>query len=346
MAQEYYNLERAAEVLRISTGEVNRMREQSQLHAFRDGSNWKFRKEDVEEALANLIKKKNQAEESEEEDILTFGIQDEDEGPTLIADANLADTDDGLLLDNEDSDLGLGLAIDEMTDQGEEVGLAEPGPMLEDDDLVLGGSSDLNLSGDSGLSLADDDAPVFSVNTDDDAVLELDEDSDILAISESEDHSEVPTMLGDSVVGNDFDLVADDEDADESESSSQVIALDDDSSFGSEELPDFGSSAFGSNEFGGLPDPASESSAAPNSSKSPFGGSGASTGTSTSTGRSPFEAEYSGLAVVALGLFGIVPVSLAGIMVFDLVRNIASWDNPAVLSSPIMNMIAGILGWK
>ena len=346
MAQEYYNLERAAEVLRISTGEVNRMREQSQLRAFRDGSNWKFRKEDVEEALANLIKKKNQAEESEEEDILTFGLQDEEEGPTLIADANLADTDDGLLLDNEDSDLGLGLAIDEMTDQGEEVGLAEPGPMLEDDDLVLGGSSDLNLSGDSGLSLADDDGPVFSVETDDDAVLELDEDSDILAISESEDHSEVPTMLGDSVVGNDFDLVADDEDADDSESSSQVIALDDESSFGSEELPDFGSSAFGSNEFGGLPDPAFESSAAPNSSKSPFGGGAAPTGTSTSTGRPLFEAQYSGWTVVALASFGIVPVSLAGMMVFDLVRNISTWDNPAVLSSPIMNMIAGILGWK
>ena len=342
MAQEYYNLERAAEVLRISTGEVNRMREQSQLRAFRDGSNWKFRKEDVEEALANLIKKKNQVEESEDEDILTFGLQDEDEGPTLIADTNLVDTDDGLTLDNEDSDLGLGLVIDETTDHGVEVGLAEPGPMLEDDDLVLGGSSDLNLSGDSGLSLADDDGPVFSVETDDDAVLELDEDSDILALSESEDHSEVPTMLGDSVVGNDFDLVADAEDAEESESSSQVIALDDDSSFGSEELPDFGSSAFGE-----LPvsDAGFDSSAAPVSTagaSAPF----ASRPQPTLAGRSPFEAEYSGLAVVALGLCCIVPVGLAGMMVYDLVRNISSWDQPSVLSSPIMNMLAGMLGWK
>ena len=338
MAQEYYNLERAAEVLRISTGEVNRMREQSQLRAFRDGSNWKFRKEDVEEALANLIKKKSHVEESEDDDILTFGLQDENEGPTLIADTNLSE---GLTLDKEDSDLVLTLNLDE-TDHGLEVDLAEPGPILEDDDLVLGGSSDLNLSGDSGLSLAKDDDPVFSVETDDDAVLELDEDSDILALSESEGHSEVPTMLADTEPGNDFDLVADTEDIDDSESSSQVIALDDDSAFGSEELPDFGSGAFGDlpaaeSDFGGPAAPISSAGAsAPFSSRTQ----------TTTAGRSPFETEYSGLAVVALGLCCVVPIGLAGIMVYDLVRNISSWGQPAVLSSPIMNMIAGILGWK
>ncbi len=355
MAQEYYTLERAAEVLKISTGEVNRMREQSQLRAFRDGSNWKFRKEDVEEALAAMIRKKNQVEE-EEEDVLTFGLVDEnesDELPTLMADTNMGrvaeaddlSLDDGLSLADEDSDMGIGLELDETIDHDskptDRVDLAQPGPKLEEDDeLVLGGSSDLNLSGDSGLSLADEEGNDFAFNpSDDDAALELDEDSDILALADSEEHSEVPTLLADGGDGNEFDLIADADDSDDSESSSQVIALEDESPFGMEEIPDLGGSGFSempaaSSDFGEAA-PLSSSTAAAYSSKP-----------QAAPGPSPFEANYSGGWVTAMGLLCIVPVGMAGIMVYDLVRNIWSWNQPALLSSPLMNMIAGMLGWK
>jgi len=326
MAQEYYTLERAAEVLRISTGEVNRMREQSQLRAFRDGSNWKFRKEDVEEALANMIKKKNQQEEIEEEEILTFGLEEEDaELPTLMAETDMSNTDDGLSLANEDSDLGLSLDLDDTINHGESdsIGLSEP---EEDDQVVFGSGSDLNLSGGSGLSLVDP--------SEDDAALELDEDSDILALADSEEHSETPTLLADAESGP-FDLVADMDEFEDSESSSQVIAIDDDSPFEAE-MPMFDTNAFGAEAdvFG----PATETG--------DFGPVSAPVPKPAATGRSPYEATYSGKAVTALGLLCVLPVGLAGLMVYDLVRNMWSWTQPAVLSSPIVDMLAGMLGWK
>ena len=337
MAQEYYTLERAAEILNLSTGEVNRMREQSQLRAFRDGSNWKFRKEDVEEALASLIKRRNQPEEVEEEELLTFGLAEEDaELPTLMAETDLSDTDDGLsLTDDEDSDLGLALNLDETIGHAsEEIDLAST-PALDEDELVLGGGSDLNLSGGSGLSLVG--------SSDEEAVLELDEDSDILALVDSGNLSEMPTMLaGGEEVGT-FDLIADADTDEDSESSSQVIALDDDSPFGAE-MSDFGSEAFGgAGDFG----PAESADAfGPAVSTDDFGPATAPLSKPTASGRSPYEAAYSGKAVTALGLLCVVPVSLAGMMAYDLVRNMWSWGQPAVLSSPIVDMIAGILGWK
>lgn len=44
----YYNLQKAADVLGLSTGEVNRLREQGKLRAYKDGADWKFRKEEVD----------------------------------------------------------------------------------------------------------------------------------------------------------------------------------------------------------------------------------------------------------------------------------------------------------
>ena len=49
MAQKFYNVAKAAEVLGISPAEVNTMREGQQLHGYRDGSDWKFKAEDVDE---------------------------------------------------------------------------------------------------------------------------------------------------------------------------------------------------------------------------------------------------------------------------------------------------------
>ena len=332
MAQEYYTLERAAEVLKISTGEVNRMREQSQLRAFRDGSNWKFRKEDVEEALANQIKKRNQQAEAEEaEEILTFGLEEETDLPTLMADSDPSGTDDGLSLVDEDSDLGLSLDIEEtISYDSPQLDLTTPDPVGEDDELVFGGGSDLNLGSGSGLSLVDP--------SEDEGVLELDEESDILALADSEEHSEVATLLAEAGDIGTFDLIADTDDSEESESSSQVIALDDDSPFGAE-IPDFGPSAFGDESMAGTVDFGSADS-------SDDFGSVAAPVVKTGPSRSPYEATYSGKAVIALGLMCVLPVGLAGLMVYDLVRNMWSWTQPAVLSSPIVDMIAGMLGWR
>ena len=332
MTQEYYSLERTAEVLNISTGEVNRMREQGQLRAFRDNATWKFQKKDVDETLANLIKKKNQQAEAEEDEILTFGLVEEDEDlPTLMAATNLSDTDDGLsLVDEEESSLGLGLDSDETfnLDDASPIGIdLGKSPEPDEDDLVLGGGSDLNLSGGSSISLVDESGEIG---------LDFDEDSNILAIADSEDDSDVPTMLADDGEVAKFDLVAEG-DMDESESSSQVIALEGDDSFGpfGVEISDFGDSFSGeSADFGAV------------ESTDSFGAGGSSTDfgpmaapVSKPAARSPYEATYSGKAVTALGLCCVFPVALAGLMIFDLVRYMWSWDQPASMPSPIIDMI-------
>lgn len=383
MSQVYYTLEQAAEVLKISPGEVNRMREQNQIRAFRDGSNWKFRKEDVDKSLTDLMRKENQEHDEvnfgeDADDVLTFGLGGDDEDlPTLMADTaesavhsavvgavhdsvesslnlakktaanavqNVADhVHDALTLDkNEDSELSLADNDDDLN-----IGLSsdvhqlagEPGPELEiahdEDDLVLGGGSDLDLTGGSGLTLAgeDDDSVGLGLAADDE--LELDEDSDILAIAgtgEDSDsvafHVEPEEDTDVSDVG--FDLVSA-EDDDEPDSSSQVISLDkaDDSFIDEPMFSDSDMSGFGDVDVGPGP---TDAFAGPDMTSAPVHAG--------PVGPLPYQANYSGGGVIAMGVC-ILLLSLGGMMLFDLVRNIWSWDQPFVLTSSLMNMIAG-----
>ena len=371
MAQEYYNLERTAELLKITPGEVNRMREQSQLRAFRDGSDWKFKKEDVEDALAKKLKSQNESglPQEEEEDFLSFGSNDEEDMPTMMADTIATEhpgsvnlEDDGLDFDGldlvDESDDGLSLVESDtdseptepqvdLTESGDDsatfkVDLAgEPGPALEeDDDMVLGGSSDLSLSHDSGISLADDDENGYAVAEAGDDGLEIDEDSDILALADTDEDSDVATLLAADADKNSFDLEANPSEFEESDSSSQVIALD--GPFGEIGESEFGSSEFEDpNDFGTAP--------AADIAQPVFGGQADFTSQpapTTSRAPSPYEPTYSGLAI---GL-GMVPcillLGLAGMMMFDLVRNMGSWGNSYVLTSPIMEPIASMLGLR
>ena len=65
MAQKYLNLEQAAERLGISVGDVNAMRERGELRAYRDGANWKFPAEVIEQkAEVNSALKRLPATES------------------------------------------------------------------------------------------------------------------------------------------------------------------------------------------------------------------------------------------------------------------------------------------
>ena len=48
MAQNYYSVEKAAELLGVTAEEIRAMRERRELYGYRDGSNWKFKAEDVE----------------------------------------------------------------------------------------------------------------------------------------------------------------------------------------------------------------------------------------------------------------------------------------------------------
>ncbi len=82
----YYTLEEAANVLSLTPGEVNRLREQGVLHGYKDGSTWKFTKDNINAYLADSIKKSSSANSA-----LLSGEGDE-EGPTMLA-ADSADFD-------------------------------------------------------------------------------------------------------------------------------------------------------------------------------------------------------------------------------------------------------------
>ena len=81
----YYNLEKTAEILDCTPGDVNRLREANKLRAFRDGASWKFRKEDVEKYLTDLIRERSKSAAPSAADLLNDS--DDEELPTMLADS-------------------------------------------------------------------------------------------------------------------------------------------------------------------------------------------------------------------------------------------------------------------
>ena len=177
----YYSLEKTAEMLDMNTGDVNRLREQGKLRAFRDGGVWKFRKEDVEAFLTKTIKERSA---SAANDLLSS--EDDEEGPTMLADSAAFDSliedaavrvgdqsgldikkDDDLKLADDDlklADDDLKLADDStpLTDSASALvedapsGSATPSSVDLTDDGVKSDDDLLHLGSDSGLSLLDD----------------------------------------------------------------------------------------------------------------------------------------------------------------------------------------------
>ncbi|MBR0224680.1 MAG: helix-turn-helix domain-containing protein [Thermoguttaceae bacterium] len=191
----YYNLAKTAEILGLQTGDVNRLREQGKIRAFKDGADWKFRKEEVEAYLTKMIKERSgEAKES----LLSSGDDDEDR-TTFAADSAAFDAmfdqagkdieistkaddlvsavtpSDDLTLAPEDDDVGFSLTPEEpaapvadsglvLTKEGDTPLTSEDSALAEDPESVdlTGGSGSgsgdgMNLSNsDSGLSLLDD----------------------------------------------------------------------------------------------------------------------------------------------------------------------------------------------
>ena len=220
MSQQFYNLQKTAEVLGIATADVNQLREQRKLHGYRSGADWKFKVEDVESLLAERIKAKGAAgsealaddvelEEFDPDDLGTVidetgGSTDSDESDIQLADseaAPAADANDVQLEDaDDDSEFDLDLTIDEDivmedsqfslageesgTDQGSsasEVDLASEGEVLDDDDLVLGGATGSGSGSD--VTIAGDSG--ISLVDPNDSGLSLDQPVDLSGDSES-----------------------------------------------------------------------------------------------------------------------------------------------------------------
>jgi len=266
MVQEYYNLEKAAEVLGVYPAELNEMREQGKVRAFRDGSGWKFKKEEIDELAVELRSKKpvgaEKPDEDDSQDVLLseveLGASDPSASGTVIgadaqspedSDIQLASSDIGLGeeekpedgsfeeldltieedVELDDSQIALAAAsTGEKVDSGSGDSAIELADGLEDDDLVLG-------SGGSGSDITiGQDSGISLVDPHDsglslDEPLELASDDESLALGEDD----MLTLSEEADTESPTELKADDdflltpmEEGDEDESGSQVIALD------------------------------------------------------------------------------------------------------------------------
>jgi excisionase family DNA binding protein len=226
------------------------------------------------------------------------------------------------------------------------------GKGLEDDELVLGGSatgSDVTIGGDSGISLIDPSDSGLSLETPlnlgavaEDS-LELGED-DMLATSETADEGAATQLRTD----NDFLLtpLEDTADAEESESGSQVIALDTE---GDEEATMIGA---GVSMAAMLDEDLSAQPALEMGISAPLAGAplfGGRPGTLAEgaplmhPGAALLEAPYSGWQIAGLAVCAAL-LMLCGMMMYDLLRTMWSEQSagPYSINSWLMDTI---LGW-
>lgn len=393
MAQKYYNVAETAVILGIGEDEVKQMQARRELHGYRDGIDWKFKVDDIDQMAQDRAERPR---------------ADSDQGDVLLSEVELGASDPGasgtvIGMDNTgaksaaDSDLQLANSNPQLNDSGinladepessgsgrqkqqsaaeeldltleEDLSLDESGlgsddvssgqsdlDLAGDDDQVLGGSSvgsDISIGGDSGISLVDPadsglslDEPLELIAGGDES-LELGED-DMLAVAE-DPQPDAPTELN---ADDDFLLTVDDAGEEEdSESGSQVIALE----------PESPSDEAATMVAGGLAGPSmaamldEDLSAGPgadlgfvgsaDAGGSPLGGQQASFAEGARLAQpvaSLPETPYSVWNILSLAFCALF-LAVTGMMLVDLMRNMWSWDAAYSVNSSIMDTI---LGW-
>ena len=230
MAQEYYNLQKAAEVLGIPPADLHLIREKNELRAYRDGADWKFKVEDVQAKLAEMIKAKDGPAESdmfseEADDVLlseaALGesgpgasgsvIGGELDAPAVQSDSDLkliesstdpGDADDEYPIAGENgdaADMNVTIAVEEA-----EVDMDATVPDDDDDlDQVIGGSNaDLDMTIDQNATLKDgqDDDMVDELASSSGSSIDLSDalDDDNLVLGGSSGSGSDITIGGDS----------------------------------------------------------------------------------------------------------------------------------------------------
>ncbi|MGQ9505325.1 MAG: helix-turn-helix domain-containing protein [Thermogutta sp.] len=271
---------------------------------------------------------------------------------------NLAGSDVGMKEKGESSSSSLFDELEPITPQGAGTDVAATGgsgsavnltgESLEDDDVVIGGSgsgSDITLGSDSGISLMDTNDSGISLEGELELVsseesLELDED-DMLTLGEPAD-TEAPTQLR---TDEEFMLTPFEEaESEETESGSQVIALDTEPATGSspgmaELLGAEGGAPLG---VGPMAPGVVPGAAAPGLGAFVRPAPGVTPVMEPSTalpmGEAPWGTLWNTMLIVCAVL-----LALCGMMCFDLVRNMWSWNGPFSLNSTIMDAILSVL---
>ncbi|MBX3415327.1 MAG: helix-turn-helix domain-containing protein [Pirellulales bacterium] len=206
------------------------------------------------------------------------------------------------------------------------------------DEVVLGptGGSDITLSpADSGISLASLSDTGLSLEepldlaASNEESLELGGD-DILSLSDDSDSAAVKELA----VDDDFLLTPLEEASEDSSSGSQVIALDSESDFGEASLlEDAGQAGLLEEDFG--PDLGGGTLVGAGLTGAPL------TAGAPVAAASSREAPYTTLNVISLGVC-VLFLTLTGMMMADLLRNMWSWDTPYTVNSGMMDTILGL----
>lgn len=358
MAQKYYNVKQAAEILGLSQDEVKQMQESRELHAYRDGADWKFKVEDIQQ-----LAKQRAATPEEEDDVLLseveLGQSDPGVSGTVIGmegagEPSADDEVDSKVSQFEELDLTLeeDLTLEdsqlastrETPSAGSDIDLS--GSDLEDDDLVLGGSgagSDITIGGDSGISLVDPADSGISLEEPLDLTgsgtesLELGED-DMISLGEDA-NTDAPTELK---TDDDFLLTPLEEAAEEedSESGSQVIALDTEGE-GDEAVTMIAGGAAAGSMAAMLEEDLSTQPAGEMGLGAPLDAAAPGMAPLGQADMALPEAPYSIWNVLSLALCAIFLV-LSGMFMYDLMRNMWSWNGPFDVNSSMMDTV---LSW-
>jgi hypothetical protein len=221
---------------------------------------------------------------------------------------------------------------------------------MDDDDLVLGGSgtgSDVTLGADSGISLIDPSDSGFSLETPvnlgpaAEESLELGED-DMVVTGEGADKGGSALKTDDEFLLTPLEETID---MSGSESGSQVIALDTDDSGSMVGETSGVSMAAMLDEDVSAQQPIDMGMAAPLVGASVLSGQPTTLaeGAALAQSAATLEAPYTGLQIAGLAICSVVML-LCGMMMYDLLRSMWSFEQPFAVTSQLMNTILGWIG--
>jgi len=367
MAQKYYNLAEVAQRLGKSVEEVRKMLERRELYAYRDGADWKFKVEDIDR-IAPPPATPAAPPETEGGDVLLseveLGRSDPSLSGTVIgldgAAALVPESD--IQLDAGDLPL-VGEALEPKASKtppklSQSDALAAGGPQLSEKpktsgssiidllssesggELVLGGGSgsgsDVTLSSDSGISLLEPS----------DSGLSLETPINLGAVAEPQPAgAKAADSKGQLKPDDDFLLTPLEEpsELEESESGSQVIALD-------TELEEPAAAAPAAPAVASMLEEDLALQPATGLAPGGFGAPGLAVqpaalaeGAALQPSVVLLEPPYTVWQIVGLAFCALLLI-LCGMMMFDLLRNMWSWEGPLAFNSRIMDAILSLLG--
>lgn len=383
MSGNFVMLEEAAKLLGVTPDALVEMRSRGEIRGFREGSSWKFKVEDVQQAIRN----RDDAGDSDiGSDVSLIADPGSGSDVKLVAGrsgTNLNDSqigsdislDSSIKIDLDGSDLpldsagasGLELSLSEGSDVLEASGLnlapakgadkiitgdSDPDigsdlELADDDDLVLGGGSDLALAKDSGLNLM---SPSDSGISLEDAPLDLAANSGISALDLAGD-SKISKGASASGSGSLVNFQQDEEF--QLSPSSGDIELEEDS--GSqvielEDSSDFGDAAVALPSDGGMG--GMGMGAVAGDSGDIFGSTSALGGGAAAAASGPAAVAIAtpdvplGTVEVVLLMLTLTLMCLCGIMVSDIIVNMWAWNSSSDMTSGFTEMVLSAFGMK